>query len=387
MARSRGYTITYTNQKGKDDLTGGMTLKDVMEKYETAANQAKAANLARYEEGKGIWDNIVSQYRPGGGFGSGAMANYERGKVRDIGKASQALVSSGLYNTTMGAGLEKKYEEEVGTPFKLNLEDLRMQRYAQAMEGKAGFVERREDAYPDAGLYANLMQNVGQGQAIANQPPTYTSHDSGDSLFDTFRSSGYYPAGDRSVFNTGGGGSSGSSPFTKTGYGSSSGGVGGTGKITSQYYDKLAKLQGKTYEEVGGPEYLPGGSATIWGDPYVRNKEGDIIGSRQDLVDQNAAMVAGTGTATPISQTTTPSGPTASELAELKALGQGLKGFVNLGYSGGKYILSTTFRPPIIADKPANDRYTKNITKLINELGLSGAKSSGSLRIRNVSNY
>jgi len=128
--------------------------------YAAASEAAKQANISRYQQGLDIWKSIEAQYLPGGGFGQGALATYERTKERDIARASQSLVSSGLYGTTITAGLGKKYEEEVGQPFKLNLEDIRQQRLSEARGGMAGFIERREDVAPDPGLYANLMQGA-----------------------------------------------------------------------------------------------------------------------------------------------------------------------------------------------------------------------------------
>lgn len=131
--------------------------------WQTAADKANAANEKRYEEAKGIYQGIAETYAPGGTFGQGALATFERQKTRDISSASQSLVDSGLYNTTVTAGLDKKYEEEVGNPFRLNLEDVRMQRYGEAQAGLAGLVERRTDQAPDPNLYANLQQGASSG--------------------------------------------------------------------------------------------------------------------------------------------------------------------------------------------------------------------------------
>lgn len=131
-----------------------------------AANRARRANEERYAQGLGLWDEIIQRYQPGGGFGAGAIASYERSKTRALGAGMQQLVSSGLANTTVAATIGKKYEEEVGTPFKLQLQDVQSQRLSEAQTGKAGFVERRTDQGPDPGLVARLGQQVGQAQGI-----------------------------------------------------------------------------------------------------------------------------------------------------------------------------------------------------------------------------
>lgn len=134
--------------------------------FSGAAAQATAANEARYAQGMGLWDEIIQRYQPGGGYGEGALASYERGKTRAVGAGMQQLVSSGLANTTVAATIGKKYEEEVGTPFKLQLQDVQSQRLSEAQAGKAGFIERRTDAYPSAGLAAQLGQQTGYAQGI-----------------------------------------------------------------------------------------------------------------------------------------------------------------------------------------------------------------------------
>jgi len=120
--------------------------------FSQAQNKANQANEARYQEGLGIYDQLSALYEPGGKFGAGAMSSYQQGKGQAMASGMQSMVSSGLSNTTTAAGLGQKYESEVGTPFRLQLEDLRMSKYAGALQGKAGFIERRTDAAPNPAL-------------------------------------------------------------------------------------------------------------------------------------------------------------------------------------------------------------------------------------------
>jgi len=133
---------------------------------QAAADKARAANEKRYGEGLDLWDQIIQRYQPGQGFGAGAMASYERAKTKAVGSGMQQLVSAGLANTTVAAGIGKKYEEEVGTPFRLQLQDMQSERLSGAQAGKAGFIERRTDSYPDAGLAASLGQQTGFAQGF-----------------------------------------------------------------------------------------------------------------------------------------------------------------------------------------------------------------------------
>ena len=143
--------------------------------FQAAQQSANIANLQRYKQGIGIYDEIIKNWGKGGGFVKGAEATLARTKKKDIAGGMQNLVSSGLAGTTMAAGIGKKWEEEVGAPSRLSIADIAGQRLAQAMEGKAGFIERRQDTGPDPGMVSSLMQ------AMGNQP---TGGERTPSLFD-----------------------------------------------------------------------------------------------------------------------------------------------------------------------------------------------------------
>ena len=132
--------------------------------FQAAQRSANVANLQRYKQGLGLYDQMITNWGKGGGFVKGAEATLERTKKRDVAGGMQNLVSSGLAGTTMAAGIGKKWEEEVGAPSRLSIADIAGQRLAQAMEGKAGFIERRQDTGPDPGMVSSLMQGMG------NQP-------------------------------------------------------------------------------------------------------------------------------------------------------------------------------------------------------------------------
>jgi hypothetical protein len=133
------------------------------------ARQANLANEARYKQGLGIMDQLISLFQPGGQFGKGFEAQLGRAKTKSVAQGMQSLVSSGLVNTTQAAGLGKKFEEEVGTPARLRLEDLRIGRLADALSQKSGFIERREDVGPSL---PQLME-AGRGLGRTSRP-SYT---------------------------------------------------------------------------------------------------------------------------------------------------------------------------------------------------------------------
>lgn len=140
----------------------------ITQEYEAA----RKANEERYAQAMQIYDEIVSRYRPGGAFQAAQFGELEKQKARDIGAETQQLISGGLFGTSVTAGLPRKWEAEVGAPARLKLEDIMMQRLSQAQIGKAGFMERREDVYPDVGAYAGY---AGQRAAAQTQPAPYRS--------------------------------------------------------------------------------------------------------------------------------------------------------------------------------------------------------------------
>lgn len=133
------------------------------EQYEAA----RKANEERYAQAMQIYDKIISQYRPGGAFQTAQLEELERRKGRETGREMQQMISSGMYGTTTAAGIPRRWEAEVGVPARLKLEDIMMQRLSQAQVGKAGFIERREDVYPDVRTMAGYT-----AQAAAARPTT-----------------------------------------------------------------------------------------------------------------------------------------------------------------------------------------------------------------------
>lgn len=140
-------------------------MADFMAQISQQYAEAKRANEMRYGQAMSIYDEIIKRYQPGGGFGKAALGLLEKQKTRDVGGQTQQMISSGLYGTTTTAGLPSKWEAEVGAPSRLRLEDIMMERLSQAQVGKAGFIERREDEYPDVGAAAGYAGQMAQAQA------------------------------------------------------------------------------------------------------------------------------------------------------------------------------------------------------------------------------
>ncbi len=120
-----------------------------------AFQQAKAANEARYAEGKQLYDE---RYGRNMGYLEGA-GNTEKQAIErraaDAKSASQQRLSSlGLSGTTIGQTLDAGVDQDAGRQYAALQERLNQQRLsadAGMSKDKIDFIERRNDIYPEAG--------------------------------------------------------------------------------------------------------------------------------------------------------------------------------------------------------------------------------------------
>jgi len=163
--------------------------------------QSNLANQKRYDQMLAIYDETIDRYQPGGSFEKKFLQQLGKQKERYIGQETQDLVSSGLFNTTSKAAIGGKFEEQIGAPSRLDLEDIQMQRLTAAQMGKAGAIERVEDTGPGYDLIAQLAGMYGQGSNYMQDNPnlnlkgTGTGYGSGQSLNDWLKQEfgGYDP--------------------------------------------------------------------------------------------------------------------------------------------------------------------------------------------------
>jgi hypothetical protein len=190
-------------------------LNALAQKFETEYASAKEANLSRYEEALGIQDQIIAEYSPGGGFGAGVEASLQQQKTQDVGRVIQHQIDSGLFGVQTTGGAAQRWEREVGSPARLQLQDLRSQRYTDALQAKEGVIERRTDAYPDFRLIADLYRQA--GDAASPIKVTYPATRSASDMYSnamqaagggglTGGSAGGTLSGGLSGFGSGGGG-------------------------------------------------------------------------------------------------------------------------------------------------------------------------------------
>ena len=119
---------------------------------------AREANLARESEIRGTYDQLIDQGQEA--FRTAGLADIERGKTQAVGAGTQQMISSGLYGTTTAASIPVQAENQASLS-RLKLEDIIQQRQNELKLGKAGFVERIEQPYPDYSMLMNAMIAAG----------------------------------------------------------------------------------------------------------------------------------------------------------------------------------------------------------------------------------
>ena len=143
---------------------------NLIAQFQAQQDAANAANEQRFQQGMDIFDRIIKQQETGGTAEAATEAAIGRGRKKAVAQGTQSLVSSGLASTTTAAGLGKKFEEEVGVPARLAAADVQSQRLMQALTGKAGFIERREDTGPSFSDIAGLAKSIGAGRSARRAP-------------------------------------------------------------------------------------------------------------------------------------------------------------------------------------------------------------------------
>ncbi len=162
-----GYTTTTFKPQAQTT-----EIDKIIAQLQEQAGIAGAKTAGRQATIEAIFDEIIGRYGPEGTYGKAAEAMLERQKGGAVAAGTQRLISSGLYGTEVGGGLGRAWESEVGAPARLRLEDIKMERLSQAQLGKAGFLERIEDVYPDYGLISQLISQAAAGPTGQYQYPT-----------------------------------------------------------------------------------------------------------------------------------------------------------------------------------------------------------------------
>lgn len=153
--------ITYTDTAAYNKALAKYK-EDQTKSYISSINQMESTREAKTTAQESsvmkLYDQIIGLY--GSNYGAGELAMLERQKTKDIASSQQSLVSSGLYGTTLTAGLGKKWEEEIGVPSRLKLEDVRKTALASAYGAKAQAIQGIEYEPIDYNTIASLMQSI-----------------------------------------------------------------------------------------------------------------------------------------------------------------------------------------------------------------------------------
>jgi hypothetical protein len=137
--------------------TAPTTLEELMASYQTAETEARQKQLSQADLVRKYLQQIVDIYSPEGAYLKGMEMQLARQKVTDVGAAAQRGISSGLYGIRP---YEEEWESAVGGPARAKLEDIRLERSAQALSGLAQFEAGIEYTPPD---YSALMEAAAAG--------------------------------------------------------------------------------------------------------------------------------------------------------------------------------------------------------------------------------
>ncbi len=143
--------------------------------YEKAFNEAKAANEQRYGQILGGFDTLYSDTMTGlDGMGDAAKKDVNTAYDKAHSQSMQGLVNSGMANSTIMPSVTlSNARQRTDATNSLN-EMLRRERLGymnNITNNKLGFMERREDSYPDVNLYASLMNNYGNSMGNIGYAP------------------------------------------------------------------------------------------------------------------------------------------------------------------------------------------------------------------------
>ena len=133
--------------------------------YQTAYDEAKAANEARYKD---ILAGYNTRYSTAmtdlQGLGEAEKAEIQRTYAQSGAMAAQQLVNTGLHSTTIAPAVQRQNTRQMQQALALSNEQLRREKlgYTTGMsKERLDFMERREDTYPDSSMYVELMRQLG----------------------------------------------------------------------------------------------------------------------------------------------------------------------------------------------------------------------------------
>lgn len=150
----------------------------LMEEYQRAFDEAKAANEQRYADIlQGHRDLYGQTMESMAGLGDAARRDLHGTFDRGHAQSMQGLVGAGMANSTIMPSVTQQGARQRADALGMLNENLRREKigYSTQLKGnKLAFMERRQDTYPDAGMYAQLMSQYGNAMGnIGHNPSLY----------------------------------------------------------------------------------------------------------------------------------------------------------------------------------------------------------------------
>jgi hypothetical protein len=147
--------------------SGKSRIDQLLDEMKSSYDEAKQTNLQRYGE-------LVKDYTDRYNRGMGEVANLgaqEQADIRDnyqnsLASGQQNLAARGLSGTTIGNTMQLGNTREMNADLNRSKERMaqtRLDTDSRLSGDLLGFKERREDPYPDMGMYAQLLQQFGRG--------------------------------------------------------------------------------------------------------------------------------------------------------------------------------------------------------------------------------
>ena len=211
-----------------------------------------------------LLDQIIARYQPGGDFGKPEEALLKQQKKKSGAQTAQDLVSAGLSGTTVGAGTGQRWEQEIGMPARLKLEDIRSQRLTEALGAKVQYqssVDQQNTAIAEANRQAQLQQlQMQKGLSFGGHVEQDTSNPYISGGFGTQprSASGSVSGGSGGTGDSGGYGGSGGFGLPSS-MGGGGAGTGPSGPVTPASGVSMVGPDGKiTTQPFGAPSGVPG---------------------------------------------------------------------------------------------------------------------------------
>lgn len=151
----------FQQQQGQSNFFGNL-----FNQFQTAYDEGKAANLARYKQIKtGYQDRYDRGMKMLDGFGEQMGTDINNRSLQATGKAQQSLMNRGLGNTTVVDSVNRGIEADRSAEQRRlgeQITGMRMGADAQLAGDKLQFMERRTDTYPSQEFLAQLAMQMGE---------------------------------------------------------------------------------------------------------------------------------------------------------------------------------------------------------------------------------